>query len=149
MAYWATSFHRSDGDEASLKRMQSMRNDIVEMQWVVGNNGTENTFVHDVIEVFDVWQYHYPIQFEGAEAGLEIGMKLIENAPEIIDKLKKVFGHRKKHEGRWLSPKIKKLYQVYVRAKKAHERSPGNMKLQQDYLRAEQALQRARDRIIA
>eukprot|EP00117_Sycon_ciliatum_P006218 scpid72583/ scgid9854/ len=86
---------------------------------------------------------------EGAEAGLEIGMKLIENAPEIIDKLKKVFGHRKKHEGRWLSPKIKKLYQVYVRAKKAHERSPGNMKLQQDYLRAEQALQRARDRIIA
>ena len=48
MAYWATHFHRSDGDEASLKHMQSMRNDIIEMQSVVGNEDTENTLVHDV-----------------------------------------------------------------------------------------------------
>ena len=48
MAYWATHFHRSDGDEASLKHMQSMRNDISEMQSVVGNDDTENTLVHDV-----------------------------------------------------------------------------------------------------
>ena len=48
MAFWASHFHKSDGDEASLKTIRELKDDIVQMSVVLGNESTEHTVVHDV-----------------------------------------------------------------------------------------------------
>ena len=48
MAYWATLFHKSDAKEASQKTLNAVKDDLVQLQVVLGNASTENTIIHDV-----------------------------------------------------------------------------------------------------
>ena len=48
MAFWSSHFHKSDSDEASLKNLLELKDDVLQLRVVLGNESTENTIVHDV-----------------------------------------------------------------------------------------------------
>lgn len=48
MAFWSTHFHKSDVEEASRKTIGEIKDDVVQLKVVLGNEGTENTLVHGV-----------------------------------------------------------------------------------------------------
>ena len=48
MAFWSSYFHRSDADDSLAKTLRGIRENVVAMQVVMGNETTENSLVHDV-----------------------------------------------------------------------------------------------------
>ena len=48
MAFWPTFFHRSDADDSLARSLRGLRENVVAMQVVLGNESTENSVVHDV-----------------------------------------------------------------------------------------------------
>ena len=48
MAFWPTFFHRSDADYSLARSLRGLRENVVAMKVVLGNEGTENSVVHDV-----------------------------------------------------------------------------------------------------
>ena len=48
MTFWATRFHKSDAETASRRTLGKMKNRIVQMQVLMGNENTSNTVIHDV-----------------------------------------------------------------------------------------------------
>ena len=48
MAFWSSYFHRSDADDSLAKTLREIREKVVAMQVVLGNETTENSLVHDV-----------------------------------------------------------------------------------------------------
>ena len=48
MAFWSSYFHRSDADDSLARTLRGIRENVVAMQVVLGNETTENSLVHDV-----------------------------------------------------------------------------------------------------
>ena len=48
MAFWSSYFHRSDADDSLARTVRGIRENVVAMQVVLGNETTENSLVHDV-----------------------------------------------------------------------------------------------------
>ena len=48
MAFWPTHFHKSDVEKTSQRAIDSIKDNVVQMQVVLGNANTERTLVHDV-----------------------------------------------------------------------------------------------------
>ena len=48
MAFWSSYFHRSDADDYLARTLRGIRENVVAMQVVLGNETTENSLVHDV-----------------------------------------------------------------------------------------------------
>ena len=48
MAFWSSYFHRSDADDFLARTLRGIRENVVAMQVVLGNETTENSLVHDV-----------------------------------------------------------------------------------------------------
>ena len=48
MAFWPSYFHRSHADDSLARTLCRIKQDVVEMQVVLGNETTENSLVHDV-----------------------------------------------------------------------------------------------------
>ena len=48
MAFWSSHFHKSDVEAALARRIGGIKDDVVQVQVVLGNENTENTLVHDV-----------------------------------------------------------------------------------------------------
>ena len=48
MAFWPTFFHRSDADDSLARSLRGLRENVVAIQVVLGNESTENSVVHDV-----------------------------------------------------------------------------------------------------
>ena len=48
MAFWSSYFHRSDADDSLARTLRGIRENVVAMQVVLGNEIMENSLVHDV-----------------------------------------------------------------------------------------------------
>ena len=48
MAFWSSYFHRSDADDSLARTLRGIRENVVAMQVVLGNETTKNSLVHDV-----------------------------------------------------------------------------------------------------
>ena len=48
MAFWASQFHKSDEEHALATTISGIKDDVVQMQVVLGSETTERTLVHDV-----------------------------------------------------------------------------------------------------
>ena len=48
MAFWASQFHKSDEEHALATTISGIKDNVVQMQVVLGNETTERTLVHDV-----------------------------------------------------------------------------------------------------
>ena len=48
MAFWSCYFHRSDADESLARTFRGIRENVVAMQVVLGNETTEKSLVRDV-----------------------------------------------------------------------------------------------------
>ena len=48
MAFWSSYFHRSDADDSLARTLRGIRENVVAMQVVLGNENTENSLVNDV-----------------------------------------------------------------------------------------------------
>ena len=48
MTFWSSQFHKSDAEKSSQKALDDVKDDIVQMQVVLGNASTERSLVHDV-----------------------------------------------------------------------------------------------------
>ena len=48
MTFWSSQFHKSDAEKSSQKALDDIKDDIVQMQVVLGNASTEHSLVHDV-----------------------------------------------------------------------------------------------------
>ena len=48
MTFWPTFFHRSDADDSLARSLRGLRENVVAMQVVLGNESTANSVVHDV-----------------------------------------------------------------------------------------------------
>lgn len=48
MTFWAVQYHRSDAEEASLKSLDSVKKDVLQLQVALGNENTERTVLYDV-----------------------------------------------------------------------------------------------------
>ena len=48
MAFWSSCFHRSDADDSLARTLRGIRENVVAIQVVLGNETTENSLVHDV-----------------------------------------------------------------------------------------------------
>ena len=48
MAFWSSYFHRSNADDSLARTLRGIRENVVAMQVVLGNETTENSLVHDM-----------------------------------------------------------------------------------------------------
>lgn len=48
MTFWSTHFHKSDAEDVLERSIDGIKDDVVQMQVRLGNEGTENSLVHDV-----------------------------------------------------------------------------------------------------
>ena len=51
MAFWSTDYHRSRHEVDSQQAISVIRDDVLEVKLLVGNEATENTLVHDVADI--------------------------------------------------------------------------------------------------
>ena len=48
MTFWSTQFHKSDVEKTSQRAIDNIKDDVVQMQVVLGNANTQHSLVHDV-----------------------------------------------------------------------------------------------------